>query len=112
MKQWKRICALAMSVLSVFSTVLSAGCKDDENTGSNSSVRKHTHVWSTGIDKAATCTEKGMKKKTCNTCGEVEYEERPIRLIGLSVSNPHDEDNNDTRSCSWEQLELEFDSDK
>ena len=40
--------------------------------------------------------------------GEVEYEERPIRLIGLSVSNPHDEDNNDTRSCSWEQLELEF----
>lgn len=39
---------------------------------------------------------------------EVEYEERPIRLIGLSVSNPRDEDNDDTHDCSWEQLELEF----
>ena len=39
---------------------------------------------------------------------EVKYEERPIRLIGLSVSNPRDEDNDDTHGCSWEQLELEF----
>lgn len=38
---------------------------------------------------------------------EVEYENHPIRLIGLSVSNPHDEDDN-TPQSTWEQLELEF----
>ena len=38
---------------------------------------------------------------------EVDYAERPIRLIGLSVSNPHEED--DTPRGHWEQLSLEFD---
>lgn len=38
---------------------------------------------------------------------EVDYAERPIRLIGLSVSNPHEED--DTPRRHWEQLSLEFD---
>ena len=38
---------------------------------------------------------------------EVEYEIHPIRLIGLSVSNPHDEDDS-TPQSTWEQLELEF----
>ena len=38
---------------------------------------------------------------------EVEYENHPIRLIGLSVSNPHDEDDS-TPQSTWEQLELEF----
>ena len=36
---------------------------------------------------------------------EVDYAEHPIRLIGLSVSNPHAEDE---RRGEWVQLELEF----
>lgn len=36
---------------------------------------------------------------------EVDYVEHPIRLIGLSVSNPHEEEEH---SGVWEQLELEF----
>lgn len=37
----------------------------------------------------------------------VEYEDHPIRLIGLSVSNPREE--NATYECpEWEQLSLEF----
>ena len=39
---------------------------------------------------------------------EVDYAERPIRLIGLSVSNPHEEDDAPPRGM-WEQLSLEFD---
>lgn len=38
---------------------------------------------------------------------EVEYEEHPIRLIGLSVSNPREQEE-DTKSVTWEQLTLEF----
>ena len=37
---------------------------------------------------------------------EVEYEDHPIRLIGLSVSNPHDEEDYNIRT--WEQLSFEF----
>ena len=37
---------------------------------------------------------------------EVDYASRPIRLIGLSVSNPHDEA--DGRQATWEQLSLPF----
>ena len=36
---------------------------------------------------------------------EVDYEEHPIRLIGLSVSNPHNEPD---VSGTWEQLSFEF----
>ena len=36
---------------------------------------------------------------------EVDYEEHPIRLIGLSVSNPHEE--RESRKV-WEQLSLDF----
>lgn len=36
---------------------------------------------------------------------EVDYEHHPIRLIGLSVSNPREE--NDEK-CVWEQLSFEF----
>ena len=38
----------------------------------------------------------------------VEYEEHPIRLLGLSVSNPRDEEDDATYRHSWEQLELKF----
>ena len=38
---------------------------------------------------------------------EVEYENHPIRLLGLSVSNPREQEE-DTRSVTWEQLTLEF----
>ena len=37
----------------------------------------------------------------------VEYEEQPIRLLGLSVSNPRDEEDGTYRN-NWEQLELKF----
>lgn len=37
---------------------------------------------------------------------EVDYAERPIRLIGLAVSNPHGED--EPPCGQWEQLSLEF----
>lgn len=39
---------------------------------------------------------------------EVNYEDRPIRLIGLSVSNPRDEDGSTLPHCTWEQLTLPF----
>ena len=38
---------------------------------------------------------------------DVSYENNPIRLIGLSVSNPRDEDDL-THQSTWEQLSLEF----
>ena len=38
---------------------------------------------------------------------EVEYENHPIRLLGLSVSNPREQEE-DTSSVTWEQLTLEF----
>lgn len=37
---------------------------------------------------------------------EVEFEQHPIRLIGLSVSNPRDEQ--EKRQDNWEQLSFEF----
>jgi DNA polymerase-4 len=37
----------------------------------------------------------------------VEYEDHPIRLLGLSVSNPRDGEDSTYRS-GWEQLELKF----
>ena len=37
---------------------------------------------------------------------EVDYEEHPIRLIGLSVSNPREEE--EEHSGEWEQLSFEF----
>lgn len=42
---------------------------------------------------------------------EVEYENHPIRLLGLSVSNPREQEE-DTRSVTWEQLTLEFEERK
>lgn len=39
---------------------------------------------------------------------EVHYEDHPIRLIGLSVSNPHDEEANGVTQRTWEQLSFEF----
>lgn len=39
---------------------------------------------------------------------EVEYEEHPIRLIGLSVSNPREEEEDSVPHCTWEQLWLKF----
>ena len=38
----------------------------------------------------------------------VEFEEHPIRLLGLSVSNPRDEEDDTSYRHSWEQLELKF----
>lgn len=38
---------------------------------------------------------------------EVEYEDHPIRLLGLSVSNPREQED-DSRSVTWEQLTLKF----
>ena len=42
---------------------------------------------------------------------DVAYEEHPIRLIGLSVSNPRDDEESHTPHSTWEQLTLDFDSD-
>ncbi len=39
---------------------------------------------------------------------EVHYEDHPIRLIGLSVSNPHDEEADGITQRTWEQLSFEF----
>ena len=41
---------------------------------------------------------------------EVDYEHHPIRLIGLSVSNPRgeEEEGKGRRSGQWEQLSFEF----
>ena len=39
---------------------------------------------------------------------EVSYEDRPIRLIGLSVSNPREEEDDTLPHCTWEQLTLPF----
>ena len=40
---------------------------------------------------------------------EVSYKECPIRLLGLSVSNPQDEENKkDIHHTTWEQLTLPF----
>lgn len=41
---------------------------------------------------------------------EVEYESRPIRLLGLSVSNPRDKEDEVHKSLTWEQLSLEFEA--
>ncbi len=39
----------------------------------------------------------------------VDYKEHPIRLIGLSVSNPHNEPDGEKMRCDkWRQLEIEF----
>ncbi len=38
---------------------------------------------------------------------EVEYEDHPIRLIGLSVSNPREQEDT-AKSATWEQLTLQF----
>ena len=38
----------------------------------------------------------------------VEYENHPIRLLGLSVSNPRDEEDDTSYHHDWEQLSLEF----
>ena len=72
MKQWKRICALVMSVLSVGSTMMGAGCGSTKKKG-------HSHSWETEIITEATCTEKGKKKKTCEDCGEVDYASIPAK---------------------------------
>ena len=72
MKQWKRICALVMSVLSVGSTMMGAGCGSTKKKG-------HSHSWDTEIITEATCTEKGKKKKTCEDCGEVDYASIPAK---------------------------------
>lgn len=39
---------------------------------------------------------------------EVEYETHPIRLLGLSVSNPRDKEEEGHNSVTWEQLTLDF----
>ena len=76
MKRWQRICALVMSTLSVFSTVLSAGCNGGGTSSSNStSEKKHSHIWSTNVVTEATCTEKGLKRRFCEECQEEEFEE-------------------------------------
>ena len=37
---------------------------------------------------------------------EVDYAEHPIRLIGLAVSNPHEDEDGSRRT--WRQLKLDF----
>jgi DNA polymerase-4 len=39
---------------------------------------------------------------------DVSYEERPIRLLGLSVSNPREDDKDVLPHTTWEQLTLPF----
>lgn len=40
---------------------------------------------------------------------DIEYTEHPIRLIGLSVSNPWEEEEEKKAAREWEQLSFEFD---
>ena len=67
MKQFRHLLALAMSVLTVGATVLSAGCNNSQNN--------HSHEWVTKVTKEATCTEKGKKTKTCKICDAKETED-------------------------------------
>ena len=39
---------------------------------------------------------------------DVAYEERPIRLLGLSVSNPREDEKEGAFHTTWEQLVLPF----
>lgn len=67
----------------------------------------------TQITRSITCgspltTMKVILPLAKQLLSEVRYEEHPIRLIGLSVSNPRDEEESDTPQSTWEQLSLEF----
>ena len=77
MRQWKRACALAMSVLTMSTTILGTGCEDLLNIGkgSDSSGGVHSHVWLVNDIITATCTEKGLKRKICEICEKEEYEQ-------------------------------------
>ena len=67
----------------------------------------------TQITRSITCEAELTTMKTIlplakQLLSDVHYEERPIRLIGLSVSNPRDEDDSGAPQSTWEQLSLEF----
>jgi DNA polymerase-4 len=67
----------------------------------------------TQITRSITQEKELLKMKTIlplakRLLADVQYEDHPIRLIGLSVSNPRDEENGDTRQSTWEQLSFEF----
>ena len=67
----------------------------------------------TQITRSITQEKELLKMKTIlplakRILADVQYEDHPIRLIGLSVSNPRDEENGDTRQSTWEQLSFEF----
>lgn len=67
----------------------------------------------TQITRSITQDKELIKMKTIlplakRLLADVRYEERPIRLIGLSVSNPRDEESDDARQSTWEQLSFEF----
>ena len=43
--------------------------------GGGASTSKHTHSWGDWSEtKAATCTEKGEKQRTCSGCNEVDIQ--------------------------------------
>ena len=70
----------------------------------------------TQITRSITWEQELTSKKTIlplakRLLSDVAYEERPIRLIGLSVSNPRDDEESHTPHSTWEQLTLDFDSD-
>ena len=67
----------------------------------------------TQITRSITQDKELIKMKTIlplakRLLADVRYEERPIRLIGLSVSHPRDEESDDARQSTWEQLSFEF----
>ena len=43
-----------------------------------------------------------------NLLKEIDYESHPIRLIGLSVSNPKEKEEKEEIKKQWKQLSLEF----
>jgi DNA polymerase-4 len=67
----------------------------------------------TQITRSITQSKELTKMKTIlplakKLLADVNYEDHPIRLIGLSVSNPRDDGNDGIPNRTWEQLSLEF----
>lgn len=69
----------------------------------------------TQITRSITQEKNLIKMKTIlplakKLLSDVDYDTHPIRLIGLSVSNPRSETDDDAKQSTWEQLMLDFDN--
>ena len=70
-----------------------------------------TQITRSITSEAELTTMKAVLPLAKRLLSEVHYDEHPIRLIGLSVSNPRDDEPHATHS-TWEQLTLEFEEGK